>query len=64
MARDLTPPPKRTPEELEALAVVTEDDLLHADETARQLAPQQFQRFLNATSDDGSVARRKGRRSR
>lgn len=49
MPRDLTPPPERTAEELDRAATITEADLLHAEETAKQLATPKLQEMLDAT---------------
>lgn len=52
MPRDLTQPPERSPEDLDQLAEITEEDLRHAQETANQLATPQLKRILNATTDE------------
>lgn len=50
--RDLTPPPKRSAADLDALAAITADDLLHAEETAKRRATPKLQQLLNATPED------------
>lgn len=52
MPRDLTPPPKRTAAELDALAAITAEDLLHAQTTANRLATPALEKLLNATPDE------------
>lgn len=60
MARDLTPPPKRTAAELDALAAITPDDLLHAQETANRLATPALEQMLNATLEENPSGDRAG----
>lgn len=49
-ARDLSYTPK-LPHELDELAKITPDDLLHAQETADRLATPKLNQLLNATED-------------
>jgi hypothetical protein len=52
MPRDLTPPPKRTAAELDALAAITPDDLVHAQTTANRRATSKLAQLLAATPED------------
>lgn len=51
MPRDLRYTPK-LPQELDDLAKVTNDDLVHAQETAAKLATPKLNDLLAATKDD------------
>jgi hypothetical protein len=51
MPRDLRYTPK-LPGEIDDLAKVTNDDLVHAQETATQLATPKLDELLAATEDD------------
>lgn len=51
MARDLTPPAERTPEERAADAAITESDLVRAEQTANQKATPFMQQLLGAKKD-------------
>ncbi len=50
-ARDLSYTPK-LPHELDDLAKITPDDLLHAQETADRLATPKLKQLLDATEND------------
>lgn len=51
MPRDLSYTPK-LPHELDELAKITADDLLHAQETASRLATPKMKQLLDATVDE------------
>lgn len=52
MARDLTPPRKLTDAELDAVAEVTDEDLIRAQRRADTLATPKMKQILSATVDE------------
>lgn len=56
MPRDLSYTPK-LPHELDALAKITPDDLVHAQETADKLATPKLKQLLDAKQNDAPKAK-------
>lgn len=52
MARDLTPPRELSDAELDALAEVTDEDLIRAQQRADALASPKLKQILGATLDE------------